>query len=101
MSQVIFTIDQKDYPIGCPDSQKERLGKLAKFIAKKESEVVDIMGANISHEMLLVMIIVSLSDELDRTKSASPETPKIDTKPLQEDIHEMIRFVKIMKDSLV
>ena len=100
MSQVIFTIDQKDYPIGCPDSQKDRLEKLAEFIKQKESEVVDIMGASISHEMLLVMIIVSLSDELDRTKSKSSTTEKIDLSPISKEVKGIIDFVKTMKDSI-
>lgn len=105
MSQVIFTIDQKDYPIGCPESQKPRLEKLAQLVAKKESEVVDIMGASISHEMLLVMIIVTLSDELDRLKNNSqpattPTAETMDLSPLHDDVNEMIRFVKVLKDSI-
>ncbi|MBN1784100.1 MAG: cell division protein ZapA [Alphaproteobacteria bacterium] len=105
MSQVIFTIDQKDYPIGCPESQKPRLEKLAELVAKKENEVVDIMGASISHEMLLVMIIVTLSDELDRVKN-NPQTTttaaseEIDLSPLHSEVHDMIRLVKILKDSI-
>lgn len=96
MSQVIFRIDQKDYPIGCPDSQKERLEKLAALVAQKESEVVDIMGANISHDMLLVMIIVSLSDELDRSKRINcPDTSSVET-----ELKDLIQFASNLKDSL-
>ena len=105
MSQVIFTIDQKDYPIGCPESQKPRLEKLAELVIKKENEVVDIMGASISHEMLLVMIIVTISDELDRVKNnpqtATASTPETsDLSPLHNEVHDIIRLVKVLKDSI-
>ena len=100
MSQVVFTIDHKDYPIGCPDSQKERLEKLANLVKQKESEVVEIMGANISHEMLLVMIIVAVLDELDRLKSKELFSATLDLAPLENDLKEIIQFAKILKDSL-
>ncbi|MHA1540758.1 MAG: cell division protein ZapA [Alphaproteobacteria bacterium] len=103
MSQVIFTIDQKDYPIGCPENQKDRLEKLAQLVSKKETEVVDIMGAGISHEMLLVMIIVSLADELERLKTETPNntiTQKEDLSPINNEIKGIIDFVKTLKGNV-
>ena len=97
MSQVIFTIDQKDYPIGCPESQKPRLEKLAQVVSRKEHEVVEIMGANISHEMLLVMIIVALTDELDRKENSSPTSTSIDLSPVHSEVKTLIQLVKQIK----
>ncbi len=64
MPQVIFTIDNKKYPIFCQEGQENRLKLLAELIAQKETEIIDAMGAGISHEMLIVMIAVVLADEL-------------------------------------
>ncbi len=103
MSQVIFTIDQKEYPIGCPESQKARLEKISQLVSKKESEVVDIMGAGISHEMLLVMIVVSFADELDRLKTETPTktvTQKEDLSPINNEIKGIIDLVKTLKGNL-
>ncbi len=103
MSQVIFTIDQKNYPIGCPESQKDRLKKLSQLVSKKESEVVDIMGAGISHEMLLVMLIVSLGDELEKLKTDDPNkktTKKEELSPITNEIKDIIDFVKVLKGNL-
>ncbi|MBN2675678.1 MAG: cell division protein ZapA [Alphaproteobacteria bacterium] len=100
MSQVIFTIDKKDYPIGCPEAQKPRLEKLAQIVEKKETEVMDIMGANISHEMLLVMLIVAFTDELDRERSKEKgtiEKTAVDFSPVQEQVTQMIQIVKQIK----
>ncbi len=97
MPQVNFQINSKTYPISCKEGQEERLMQLQSLISKKEAEIFQAFHGNITHEMLLVMLSIVLSDELtaakEQIKPSEPTAPQLDPREV-ENLNEKIQNLK-------
>ncbi|MDR1691439.1 MAG: cell division protein ZapA, partial [Rickettsiales bacterium] len=85
MAQVNFIINSKTYPVSCKEGQEDRLRHLQAIISKKENEILTAFKGNISHEMLMMMIALVLSDELSSKTSSETkdDSPSANPKELE------------------
>ncbi len=63
MSQVVVTINERNYQIACDDGQEAHLTRLAAYIDKRVGELVAAVG-QVGDARLLVMTSLLIADEL-------------------------------------
>lgn len=63
MSQISITINGRDYSIVCDDGQENHLARLAEYLDRRVSELVESVG-QIGDSRLLLMVGLLIADEL-------------------------------------
>ena len=68
MGQVSVTVNGRQYEVGCDDGQEDQLRKLADYVNKRMSEMVEAVG-QIGEARLLLMASLLLADELSEARA--------------------------------
>ena len=74
MSQVIITINYREYPISCDNGQEIQIMKLGRLLDEKAKSLTSALG-HINENQLLAMVGLLLADELSELKKTVSSAP--------------------------
>jgi len=66
MAQISVKINGREYPIACDDGQEDNVSRLAVYLDKRSSGIIEQVGS-VSEGRLLVMLALLVADELSET----------------------------------
>lgn len=76
MTQVIITINYREYAISCDNGQEIQIMKLGRMLDEKAKSLTSALG-HINENQLLAMVGLLLADELSELKKASSAQPAV------------------------
>ena len=81
MSQVVITINEREYPIACENGQEVRIMQLAQILEQK-AQLLKSFNGKISENMMLAMIgILTADDLMEARKQLTSSATKPENQP--------------------
>lgn len=96
MSQVVITINNREYPIACENGQEARILQLSQILEQKAQMLKDFSG-RISESMFLAMIGILVADDLFEARKSLAQAEKTPAPVPAVDENTMQRLTLILQ----